>query len=77
MVFLGSYTDPLGLRIVREDVAQFISERDGYPADPEDIILTNGGAHGIQVFMTLYFLIFLGLSMVRNTFIKVKGSLET
>ncbi|CAH3182197.1 unnamed protein product [Porites evermanni] len=48
---ISSYTDPLGLRIVREDVAQFISERDGYPADPEDIILTNGGAHGIQVGM--------------------------
>ena len=54
MVFLGSYTDPLGLRIVREDVAQFISERDGYLADPEDIILTNGGAHGIQVFMSIF-----------------------
>lgn len=71
MVFRGSYTDPLGLRIVREDVAQFISERDGYPADPEDIILTNGGAQGIQVFMSI-FQYFLGLSMVRNTFIKVK-----
>ena len=30
-------------------MAQFISRRDGYAADTEDIYLTSGGAHGIQV----------------------------
>ena len=39
----------MGIRIVREDVAQFISKRDGYPADHEDVILTEGGAQGIRV----------------------------
>ena len=39
----------MGIRIVREDVAQFISKRDGYPADPEDVIITAGGAQGIRV----------------------------
>ena len=48
-VHVGSYTDIIGLRIVREDVANYISRRDGYPADPDDIILTNGGSMGIQV----------------------------
>ena len=30
-------------------MAQFISKRDGYTADPEDIYLTRGGANGIKV----------------------------
>ena len=45
----GSYTDTIGLGIIREDVAQFISRRDGYTADPDDVILTGGGAQGIRV----------------------------
>lgn len=48
-VHIGSYTDTLGIRIIREDVAKYISRRDGYPADPDDIILVNGGATVIQV----------------------------
>lgn len=48
-VFVGSYTDTFGLRIIREDVANFNSKRDGYPADPDDIILLSGGATGVQV----------------------------
>lgn len=49
LCYVGSYTDFIGLRIVHEDVAKYISRRDGYPADPDDIILTNGGSIGIQV----------------------------
>ena len=48
-VSVGSYTDTIGLRIIREDVAKYISRRDGYPADPDDVILLNGGSIGIQV----------------------------
>lgn len=48
-VCIGNYTDTLGLRIIREDVAKYISRRDGYPADTDDVILVNGGARGIQV----------------------------
>ena len=48
-VCLGSYTDTFGIRIIREDVARYITKRDGYPADPDDVILVNGGAKGIQV----------------------------
>ncbi|KAL9976103.1 hypothetical protein ACROYT_G013353 [Oculina patagonica] len=46
---ISSYTDTLGLRIIREDVAKYITRRDGYPADPDDIILVNGGATVIQI----------------------------
>ena len=48
-LLLGSYTNITGLRIIREDVARYISRRDGYPADVDDVILINGGAIGIQV----------------------------
>ena len=46
-LLLGSYTNITGLRIIREDVARYISRRDGYPADVDDVILINGGAIGI------------------------------
>ena len=46
---IGSYTDSTGLRIVREHVAQFITKRDGYTADPDRIFLTSGGATAIKV----------------------------
>ena len=48
-LLLGSYTNITGLRIIREDVARYISRRDGYPADIDDVILINEGAIGIQV----------------------------
>ena len=48
-LLLGSDTNITGLRIIREDVARYISRRDGYPADVDDVILINGGAIGIQV----------------------------
>ena len=48
-ILLDSYTDIIGLRLIREDVAKYISRRDGYPADVDDVILTDGGAIGIKV----------------------------
>ncbi len=32
---VGAYTDSRGNPLVREEVARFISERDGVPSDPE------------------------------------------
>ncbi|XP_027036528.1 alanine aminotransferase 2-like [Pocillopora damicornis] len=46
---ISRYTSPLGSQIIREDVARYISRRDGYPADVDDVILINGGAIGIQI----------------------------
>ena len=45
---LGAYTESKGYRFVREGVARFISARDGIPADPEAIFLTDGASKGVQ-----------------------------
>ena len=44
----GSYSHSKGARLFREDVAQFIEQRDGVPADPEDIYLSNGASAAIE-----------------------------
>lgn len=42
----GAYSESKGLAIIREDVAKFISERDGnIPIDPENVFLTDGASH--------------------------------
>lgn len=51
---ISSYTMIPGMRIIREDVAKFISRRDGYAANLEDIILTSGGAHGIRIGLSVF-----------------------
>ncbi|XP_076468677.1 alanine aminotransferase 2-like [Babylonia areolata] len=50
---IGSYTDSAGLLVIREDIASYIKERDGYPSDPSDIVLSTGASDGIKSIMTL------------------------
>ena len=50
---LGSYTESQGLLTVREDIAKYIEERDGYPANPIDIYLCNGTSDGIKTMIKL------------------------
>ena len=45
---LGRYSESQGVRVVREEVAAFISARDGVQADPEDIFLTDGASSGVR-----------------------------
>jgi aspartate/methionine/tyrosine aminotransferase len=45
----GAYTNSQGLAGVRRDVADFIAQRDGHPAYPGDIYLTNGASAGIEM----------------------------
>jgi len=45
---LGAYSESKGVRFVRDAVARFITERDGIPADPEAIYLTDGASKGVQ-----------------------------
>lgn len=45
----GAYTGSVGVVEFRKDVAKFIEERDGYPADYKNIYLTNGASDGIRV----------------------------
>ncbi|KFM66518.1 Alanine aminotransferase 2, partial [Stegodyphus mimosarum] len=40
--------------VVREQVAEFIQNRDGVPATYEDIILTNGATDAIRVVLSLF-----------------------
>ncbi|XP_056381690.1 alanine aminotransferase 2 isoform X1 [Hyla sarda] len=45
---LGSYSASQGVSCIREDVAQYIQQRDvGVPAEPENIYLTTGASDGI------------------------------
>lgn len=45
----GSYSDSAGVQIIRKDVADYISKRDGQPASFEDIFLSAGASDGIKV----------------------------
>jgi len=50
---LGAYTDSKGFLFVRQAVARFIEERDGIPADPEAIYLTDGASKAAQAVLRL------------------------
>jgi len=50
---LGAYSHSMGLPSIREEVAAFLAARDGHPASPENIFLTDGASTGIQRIMTL------------------------
>jgi aspartate/methionine/tyrosine aminotransferase len=45
---VGAYSESKGVRFVREAVARFITRRDGIPADPDAIYLTDGASKGVQ-----------------------------
>lgn len=46
----GSYSASQGVNCIREDVAAYITRRDGgVPADPDNIYLTTGASDGISV----------------------------
>jgi len=48
---LGAYTDSKGFLNVRQEVAEFISRRDGTQADPEHVYLTAGASEGITTLL--------------------------
>lgn len=50
---LGAYSDSAGVRVIREDIASYISERDGFPSDPDNIFLSTGASDGIKIIMKL------------------------
>ena len=45
----GSYSDSCGLPLVRDDVAHYIAERDGFPCSADDVFLCTGASNGIKV----------------------------
>jgi aspartate/methionine/tyrosine aminotransferase len=56
---MGAYTASKGLLFIREAIAEFINQRDGYDpanginADPERIFLTNGASQGVYFVVDL------------------------
>ncbi|CAN0070932.1 unnamed protein product [Ascophyllum nodosum] len=49
---VGAYTNSMGISAVREEIASFISTRDGYPAHADRIYLTNGASEGVRMLLT-------------------------
>jgi len=48
---VGAYSQSQGAPGLRQSVAKFISERDGYPADHENIFLSAGASSGVSTLM--------------------------
>jgi Aminotransferase class I and II len=52
---VGAYSHSQGVPLLRQDVADFITKRDGaeqVPTNPDDIFLTNGASAAIQMVLT-------------------------
>lgn len=43
---VGSYSDSPGLEVIRRHVAKYIEDRDGYPANWQNIMLCAGASEG-------------------------------
>ncbi|XP_054389830.1 alanine aminotransferase 2 isoform X2 [Pongo abelii] len=53
-VRMGSYSASQGVNCIREDVAAYITRRDGgVPADPDNIYLTTGASDGISTILKI------------------------
>lgn len=50
---IGSYSASPGIDVIREDIAKYISERDGIPSKPEDIMLCTGASDGIKTILAM------------------------
>eukprot|EP00929_Paragymnodinium_shiwhaense_P121223 TRINITY_DN93392_c0_g1_i1.p1 TRINITY_DN93392_c0_g1~~TRINITY_DN93392_c0_g1_i1.p1 ORF type:complete len:520 (-),score=122.93 TRINITY_DN93392_c0_g1_i1:351-1910(-) len=50
---VGAYAPSRGHRVFREDVAKFLSDRDGVEADPDDVILTDGATSAVKMVLRL------------------------
>ena len=48
----GAYSQSPGIPFVRQAVADFITRRDGIPADRDHVILTDGASKGAQAVLT-------------------------
>eukprot|EP01062_Namystynia_karyoxenos_P077520 TRINITY_DN7827_c3_g1_i2.p1 TRINITY_DN7827_c3_g1~~TRINITY_DN7827_c3_g1_i2.p1 ORF type:complete len:555 (+),score=185.85 TRINITY_DN7827_c3_g1_i2:100-1665(+) len=48
----GAYSHSKGLGFIRESIARFLERRDGVPADPEHIYLTDGASSGVKMVLS-------------------------
>lgn len=51
MYIIGPYSHSQGVEAVRKEVADFITDRDGYEAHENDIFLTNGASAGVDLLL--------------------------
>ncbi|XP_074558594.1 alanine aminotransferase 2-like isoform X4 [Curcuma longa] len=49
----GGYSDTLGVKGLRDAVAAGIGSRDGFPANPDDVFLTDGATPAVHIIMQL------------------------
>ncbi|KAJ2914601.1 hypothetical protein MD484_g5849, partial [Candolleomyces efflorescens] len=50
---IGAYSHSQGVPFIRQNVAKFIEDRDGYPADPNHIFLTTGASAGVSLLINM------------------------
>ncbi|KXN91547.1 putative alanine aminotransferase, mitochondrial [Leucoagaricus sp. SymC.cos] len=50
---IGAYSHSQGVPFIRKNVAKFIEQRDGYPADPNNIFLTAGASAGVSLLISM------------------------
>lgn len=51
---IGSYSDSVGVEVIRQDAAAYISKRDGgIPCNPDDVFLSTGASDGIKTIIKL------------------------
>ncbi|KAI5885627.1 PLP-dependent transferase [Schizophyllum commune H4-8] len=50
---VGAYSHSQGVPLIRQSVANFIEERDGYPANPDHIFLTGGASAGVSLLISM------------------------
>ncbi|KAE8353731.1 pyridoxal phosphate-dependent transferase [Aspergillus coremiiformis] len=48
---VGAYSHSQGAPVIRESVAKFIEERDGFPANPQDLFLCAGASSGVSTIL--------------------------
>lgn len=50
---VGAYSHSQGAPGIRDSVAKFIEERDGFPANPQDLFLTGGASSGVSTLLNV------------------------
>jgi alanine transaminase len=50
---VGAYSDSAGVELVRRHVAEYIQQRDNYPANWQDVVLTGGASEGVRAVLSL------------------------
>lgn len=75
---VGSYSESAGIEIIRKQVAEYITERDGgIPSNHNNIILSNGASDGIKVCKLFFFYLFYSIKgKINNSFFKSHSSLS-